>query len=1089
MVTPFYISRPSAEQLETQFAQALGKESSSYLIFHILGVGGVGKSTLTNKLAKDHAQQADFLRISFGETEQIGNPIEVMKKFYDFLPDIEQVKAPLLQRDLLKGNILKADPFLSLYQKYWDTIHELQSTPILNEKSVTAEQSEVVKQLISMGAGGYFTLSGMPVLATAAGKTGEVIHSIATGILTEKDRIGNLLDQHKKTKKDRELKELMLAPIPKLTAAFVEGLANRKKPVVLTFDTYEKVTPDIDNWLWQSLIANTKISQSKIKLVISGRRNLLKTECWRKLQQDHNYICVQGLDRFDEPQTQAYLNQIPLTDETQQKQIFTVTKGLPYYLDWISRQIQAGFSLDFSQGNQEIAQLLLQGLTESQKRLIQLAACCRWFDRGIIREILASQSAINFEDNIDGYPDAMEWLQNRDFVEYVQGKYRLDDVARDVFREGLWQEDRQLFQQVNQQLAQYFQTLADSEIFPDSSPRQCYENEQWCDYIAEGLYYGLYGGTKESLGELICRFLESFYFSQYEVSWLPIVFIKDELNLGDNQSFLLLNLLKKELSTIFNYLVSNEPQKLWEYCYRLKSSLSDLAELSLYLNQSKYALPAHKLDYLQQAFQQAETLQAINDQEFLSDLYLWKIGDSFYNLEAYENAIASYDEALKIKPDKHEAWNNRGTTLFNLGRLEEAIASYDEALKIKPDKHEAWNNRGTTLFNLGRLEEVIASYDEALKFKPDDHEVWYNRGIALRQLGRYEEVIASYDEALKIKPDDHEAWNNRGTTLFNLGRLEEAIASYDEALKFKPDDHEVWYNRGIALRQLGRYEEVIASYDEALKIKPDDHNAWVNRGINLRQLGRLEEAITSFDEALKIKPDYHEVWYDRGIALRQLGRNEEAIVSYDEALKFKPDDYETWYKRGIALSQLGRLEEAITSSDEALKIKPDDHEAWYFRGIVLGQLGRLEEAIASFDEALKIKPDDPETLRYRELALAYLMKLELEKQINTYDQLLNSNPNDHETWETKASFLYLLGRYEEAILSYNKSLEILPNNGSSYFNKACIYSLQENIDLAIENLTQAIKLDSKYLEMAKTDTDFDKIRHDSRFINLLNIEH
>jgi hypothetical protein len=40
--------------------------------------------------------------------------------------------------------------------------------------------------------------------------------------------------------------------------------------------------------------------------------------------------------------------------------------------------------------------------------------------------------------------------------------------------------------------------------------------------------------------------------------------------------------------------------------------------------------------------------------------------------------------------------------------------------------------------------------------------------------------------------------------------------------------------------------------------------------------------------------------------------------------------------------------------------------------------------------------------------------------------------------------------------------------------------------LTIENLKQAINLDSKFLEMAKTDTDFDKIRHDSRFINLIH---
>jgi hypothetical protein len=39
------------------------------------------------------------------------------------------------------------------------------------------------------------------------------------------------------------------------------------------------------------------------------------------------------------------------------------------------------------------------------------------------------------------------------------------------------------------------------------------------------------------------------------------------------------------------------------------------------------------------------------------------------------------------------------------------------------------------------------------------------------------------------------------------------------------------------------------------------------------------------------------------------------------------------------------------------------------------------------------------------------------------------------------------------------------------------------------HLKQAIKLDSEYLEDAKNDTDFDKIRHDSRFINLINSQN
>jgi Flp pilus assembly protein TadD len=62
---------------------------------------------------------------------------------------------------------------------------------------------------------------------------------------------------------------------------------------------------------------------------------------------------------------------------------------------------------------------------------------------------------------------------------------------------------------------------------------------------------------------------------------------------------------------------------------------------------------------------------------------------------------------------------NRGAALVDLGQFEEAIASYDKALQIKPDYHEAWSNRGVALMNLGQFEQAIASYDKALQFKPD----------------------------------------------------------------------------------------------------------------------------------------------------------------------------------------------------------------------------------------------------------------------------------------------------------------------------------------------------------------------------------
>ncbi|WP_449419612.1 tetratricopeptide repeat protein [Phormidium nigroviride] len=254
----------------------------------------------------------------------------------------------------------------------------------------------------------------------------------------------------------------------------------------------------------------------------------------------------------------------------------------------------------------------------------------------------------------------------------------------------------------------------------------------------------------------------------------------------------------------------------------------------------------------------------------------------------FDDAIASWDKAIEIKPDLHQVWSLRGIVLDDLGRNEEAIASLDKAIEFKPDLHDAWYLRGLVLFKLGRIEEAIASYNKAIEIKPDYHDAWYFRGMALDDLGQFEEAIASYNKAIEIQPDYHEAWYLRGVARGNLGQFEEAIASYNKAIEFKPDLHDAWYNRGGALFNLRQFEEAIASYNKAIEIKPDYHKAWYFRGGALGKLGRFEEAIASYNKAIEIKPDYHEALSNRGVALRKLGRNEEASTSYDKASEKSP---------------------------------------------------------------------------------------------------------------------------------------------------------------------------------------------------------
>ncbi len=405
--------------------------------------------------------------------------------------------------------------------------------------------------------------------------------------------------------------------------------------------------------------------------------------------------------------------------------------------------------------------------------------------------------------------------------------------------------------------------------------------------LIKGLEYSLYKYEKRTFGEITegkFRELTSVPHVLYHLN-------QQRERLRDDFHICLVFLLR---SFSINYLIHRAPD-----FFDWRSGVFELptepevveSESSRLLLQGNYE------EYLQlSAEQKIEKVLEIQDiiaephqTEARKASLLLELGNLLYSTKEYEATIASYDKAIAIKPDLHEAWYNRGNALDDLGKYEDAIASYDKAIAIKPDKDEAWNNRGYALGNLGKYEDAIVSYDKAIAIKPDDDSAWYNRGNALGKLGKYEDAIASYDKAIAIKPDKDEAWYNRGVALGKLGKYEDAIASYDKAVAIKPDKDSAWYNRGIALDDLGKYEDAIASYDKAIAIKPDDEISWDIRGYALYKLEKLAEAIKSYDKAIELKPEYGNAWYNRAIVYGCLGDINTAINNLKQAINLNPE--------------------------------------------------------------------------------------------------------------------------------------------------------------------------------------------------------
>ncbi|HYW22495.1 MAG TPA: tetratricopeptide repeat protein [Nodularia sp. (in: cyanobacteria)] len=912
-----YISRKPAQDFLDKFQKALLSPDSSPLLFQIYGIGGVGKTNLTIKLQEAHNSKADFAEVSFGRTPDIETPIKLMEKLYELLPK----STSLLRKDVFdirpKDFMPKSDPFTSLYEQYQQIIHKLETQPVEGAK-VEVEQQNTVKDwfelgtitalaagtsLVDPGTAASIAFDGIP-------KAMGMLSDASQSVKSNQEKMQKLLQQHPATKEDPELQELVLEPIPKLTLAFAQGLIQKtqgqKRSIVLVLDTYEKVPTDIDTWLWQYLLEDTPLKSYGVRIMVAGRRSLLENDSWRKLEQDRqNLIYEQRLKEFDKKQTEEYLKQIGITKSGDIQKIYKATKGLPYYLDWIRKQKEKNIAIDFSRGNQAIVKLLLQGLNAKQKQIVQLAACCRWFDRPLI-QYLMQRERINFETGASDNLNCFNWLNQCDFVEFVEGRYRLDDVARDVFRMSLYVEDKDQFRKTHELLAKYFEQLANKEATPDSPPPAKYENPDWRKDTAEFLYHSLFANRDEGQRQFISHLFASRYLNQLEVVIIPFTAIATEASVENYQ---LLpdqtgKLLKKiTLGFIFGwFMLAKDPAKYEinyengtgpskdnieaaiKLCFEQVDFLEDgLGKYAGLLYKSLRSHPSQLVHLLQQAKVQAEIIASDSYPEFSSSLFL-NLGNVMRNLERYEEALHSFDKALTIKNDAPEIWNNRGAVLGDLKQYEEALHSFDKALTIKDDDPNIWNNRGAALGKLERYEEAFHSFDKAFDIKVDNPQLWKNRGVVLGNLERYEEALHSFDKALAIKDDDPYLWSNRSAALNYLHRYKDGLISIDKALKIKFNDFNFFSLKSLILSLLGNYDKALTNLKEALKIEPKEPLLWANNGIILARAGRYQEALENCEKSLELNPQDESGYYAKACFYALQGEVDLALENLQQAI-------------------------------------------------------------------------------------------------------------------------------------------------------------------------------------------------------------
>jgi tetratricopeptide (TPR) repeat protein len=142
--------------------------------------------------------------------------------------------------------------------------------------------------------------------------------------------------------------------------------------------------------------------------------------------------------------------------------------------------------------------------------------------------------------------------------------------------------------------------------------------------------------------------------------------------------------------------------------------------------------------------------EKILDQRDFQKYDLYKKGINSMSNEKFEDAVRSFELALRLDSKFVDAWIKKGYCQFHLGEYNSAIMSYEKALEVDINNVEPWNLKGLAYYKLRNYEKAIASCEKAIDVNPNDAMVWYNYACYLVLSGRIDEGLEALKRSIEI---------------------------------------------------------------------------------------------------------------------------------------------------------------------------------------------------------------------------------------------------------------------------------------------------------------------------------------------------
>lgn len=370
-------------------------------------------------------------------------------------------------------------------------------------------------------------------------------------------------------------------------------------------------------------------------------------------------------------------------------------------------------------------------------------------------------------------------------------------------------------------------------------------------------------------------------------------------------------------------------------------------------------------------------------------------------------------------------------------------------------------SRALVFLGRGMRAEALKDYDKATALDPTNVYAWANRAITRVQAGDYAGARADFAKSDAINPRFGQTFIARGMLADVENRPADAVAAYTSALKSEPGDDYSLDHRAAAYARLGDVDHAIADMTARVEALPDNPYVLTRRANYEAEMGRSTVAESDYARALAIKSD-PTIYLDRA---RHRGVRDPKGRQADIAAAFslEPADAGVLIASGELAAGDGDFAKASKFYTQAIARAPENVAILIARGIVFARSGDMAAADRDF-AAARTRKNVAEAINELcwQKATSGIM---LESALKDCTELLAKAPNEASYLDSDGFVLLRLGRLDEAISVYSRTLALNPYLPTSLFGRGIAYArkgdeVRAKADLAAaERITASVRAD------------------------------